>query len=227
MGTENASGESTPITPGDEDENTAASVTVARVQARNSDTGLWASVSLLSGPGALGQINAAAVGIQFANPIPTYPDPDHAFASVAEAVGEVLPAFYLANPVDQGEPNPSGNRWHVTDATTQANTFAAATSVASVDTKMLPALATALLDPVRGTATSTATQLGSLATPRGFTLENIDASNYLYWGKTDAVTPANGYRIEPGYGYDFDVPNANHVWLVAATTADYQIGGTS
>jgi hypothetical protein len=99
-------------------------------------------------------------------------------------------------------------------------------AVESIDTKTLTPLGTAPLKPVRAVAPNVATQLGSLATPRGFSLDNVDASNYLYWGDDNTLTIANGYRIDPGYGYEFPLPNTNLIWVIAATTADYQIGGT-
>lgn len=100
-------------------------------------------------------------------------------------------------------------------------------AVEELNTKTLTPLGTAPLDPVRGSASNVATQLGSLATPRGFTLDNIDATNDLYWGTGAGVTTANGYKIEPGYGYEFLLPNTDLIWVIAGTTAAYQIGAIS
>jgi hypothetical protein len=109
----------------------------------------------------------------------------------------------------------------------EADADATRVAAQSLDAKALPALGTAFVTPVRGTATNVAVQLGSLSTPRGFNLDNIDASGSLYVGNSSGLTTANGYKVEAGFGVRVILPNPNALWIIADTTAAYQIGAVS
>ncbi len=97
----------------------------------------------------------------------------------------------------------------------------------SIDTKTLTPLGTDFAAPVRGTATAVAAALPSSSTPRGFTLENIDALADLWVGTDNTVTTANGFRIAPSRSRYFDLGNPNTVWVISATTTAWQIGAVS
>lgn len=97
----------------------------------------------------------------------------------------------------------------------------------SIDAKTLSALGTDFATPVRGTATAAAAQLPSSSTPRGFTLENIDASSDLWVGTDNTVTTATGFRISPSRARFFDLGNPNTLWVISASTTAWQIGAVS
>jgi hypothetical protein len=109
----------------------------------------------------------------------------------------------------------------------EADADAARVAVEELNEKTPAPLGAGLLAPIRASATSIATQLPNIATPRGFPLDNIDAANALYWGNDNTVTPSTGIKIEPGFGWSFALPNMNLVWLISATTTAYQIGAES
>lgn len=133
-----------------------------------------------------------------------------------------------AIPISAGAlPLPAGAATNAAIDDLEVDADATRVATEALNTKVLAALGTDFATPARGTATVTAAQLPSSSTPRGFTLENIDASADLWVGTDNTVTTANGFRISPSRSRFFDLGNPNTLWVISASTTAWQIGAVS
>jgi hypothetical protein len=69
---------------------------------------------------------------------------------------------------------------------------------------------------------TTATALTPAQTHSGIdiTIQNVNASGYIYIGATSAVTSSNyGFRIMPNHSISFELPGRDYLYAIASTTS--------
>lgn len=52
------------------------------------------------------------------------------------------------------------------------------------------------------------------------TIQNVNASGYIYIGGTDSLTSTNyGFRILPNHSISFELPGVDYLYALASTTS--------
>ena len=74
------------------------------------------------------------------------------------------------------------------------------------------------------TLTGAAQQLPNDAC-KSVTLENPSTNDVVCVGHDNAVTLANGYRLQPGATYSMDIDNVNRIWVIGTAPQVISYGG--
>jgi hypothetical protein len=66
---------------------------------------------------------------------------------------------------------------------------------------------------------TTATKITPNGTHSGMdiTIQNINASGYIYIGNDDVTDSAFGYRLLPNHAWSIELPGRDELWLTAET----------